>query len=263
MPPLKRRIASLSGKVPLRTILLVPFVVQLVGAVGLVGYLSFRNGQQAVNDVASQLHREISDRIEQNLRTLIATPHLVNEINADAFSLGQLNAQNPTGLEHHFWRQAKLFDRLAVVGFVDTQREVVTAGELDDGPLGIRISGKSTGYELRTYATNSQGERQELIQVGKDFKAHERPYYKSAVQAGKEAWSAIFPRISGKTLYIAANRPLYDKRGKLEGVLFAGFNLVLIGDFLRSLKIGKTGQTFIMERSGELVATSTTDAASN
>jgi len=259
MPPLKRRIASLSGKVPLRTILLVPFVVQLVGAVGLVGYLSFRNGQQAVNDVASQLHREISDRIEQNLRTLIATPHLVNETNADAFSLGQLNAQNPTGLERHFWRQAKLFDRIAVVGFVDTQREVVTAGELDDGPLGIRISGKSTGYELRTYTTNSQGEPQKLIQVDKDFNAHERPYYKSAVQAGKEAWSAIFPRISGKTLYIAANRPLYDKKGKLEGVLFAGLNLVLIGDFLRSLKIGETGQTFIMERSGELVATSTTE----
>jgi HAMP domain-containing protein len=41
--------------------------------------------------------------------------------------------------------------------------------------------------------------------------------------------------------------------------LFAGFDLVLIGDFLRSLKIGKTGQTFIMERSGELVATSTTE----
>jgi hypothetical protein len=132
--PLKRRIASLFGKVPLRTILLVPFVVQLVGAVGLVGYLSFRNGQQAVNDVASQLHREISDRIEQNLRTLIATPHLVNETNADAFSLGQLNAQNPTGLEHHFWRQAKLFDRIALVGFVNTQREFLAAGRLDGGP---------------------------------------------------------------------------------------------------------------------------------
>jgi len=259
MPPLKRRIASLSGKVPLRTILLVPFVVQLVGAVGLVGYLSFRNGQQAVNDVASQLHREISDRIEQNLRTLIATPHLVNETNADAFSLGQLNAQNPTGLEHHFWRQAKLFDRLALVGFVNTQRELVAAGRLDGGPPAIRISGKSTGYELRTYATNSQGEPQKLIHVGKDFNALERPYYKSAVQAGKESWSAIFPRITGKTLYIAANQPLYDKKGKLEGVLFADFNLVLIGDFLRSLKIGKTGQTFIMERSGDLVATSTTE----
>jgi PAS domain S-box-containing protein len=259
MPPLKRRLASLSGKVPLRTILLVPFVVQLVGVVGLVGYLSFRNGQQAVNDVASRLHIEISDRIEQNLRTFIATPHLVNQTNANAFSLGQLNAQNPIGSEQHFWRQAKLFDQIALVGFVNTQREFIAAGRLDDGPLAIRISGKSTGYELRTYATNSQGERQELIHVGKDFNAHERPYYKSALQAGKEAWSAIFPRITGKTLYIAATQPLYDKRGKLEGVLFADFNLVLIGDFLRSLKIGKTGQTFIMERSGELVATSTTE----
>jgi hypothetical protein len=39
-------------KVPLQAILIVPFVIQTVGTVGIVGYLSFRNGQKAVNDVA-------------------------------------------------------------------------------------------------------------------------------------------------------------------------------------------------------------------
>lgn len=58
---LNRLIAKVSGKVPLHTVLIVPFVVQIFGAVGQVGYLSFRNGQQAVNNVATQLHREIRD----------------------------------------------------------------------------------------------------------------------------------------------------------------------------------------------------------
>jgi class 3 adenylate cyclase/HAMP domain-containing protein len=34
-------------------------------------------------------------------------------------------------------------------------------------------------------------------------------------------------------------------------------NLVMFGDFLSKLKIGKTGQSFILERSGEMIATST------
>ena len=59
---LNRVVAKVSGKATLRTVLIVPFVLQIVGAVGLVGYLSWRNGQQAVNDVASKLRREISDR---------------------------------------------------------------------------------------------------------------------------------------------------------------------------------------------------------
>jgi diguanylate cyclase (GGDEF)-like protein len=40
---------------PLRLILVVPFVLQIFGAVGLVGYLSFQNGQQAVNELVQRL----------------------------------------------------------------------------------------------------------------------------------------------------------------------------------------------------------------
>jgi len=50
-------------KVPLQAILIVPFVIQTVGTVGIVGYLSFRNGQKAVNDVAAELRNETSSRI--------------------------------------------------------------------------------------------------------------------------------------------------------------------------------------------------------
>jgi sigma-B regulation protein RsbU (phosphoserine phosphatase) len=42
--------------------------------VGIVGYLSFRNGQKAVNDVAAQLRNETSSRIAQNLTHLVASP---------------------------------------------------------------------------------------------------------------------------------------------------------------------------------------------
>jgi hypothetical protein len=37
------------------TVLIVPFVVQVLVAIGLVGYLSFRSGQSAVNALVSQL----------------------------------------------------------------------------------------------------------------------------------------------------------------------------------------------------------------
>jgi hypothetical protein len=36
---------------PLQLVLIVPFVVQVFGAVGLVGYLSFKNGEKAVHDL--------------------------------------------------------------------------------------------------------------------------------------------------------------------------------------------------------------------
>ena len=50
------------GRFPLRLVLIVPFIVIIVCAVGLTGYLSFQNGQRAVNDVATQLRQEITHR---------------------------------------------------------------------------------------------------------------------------------------------------------------------------------------------------------
>ncbi|WP_448560614.1 hypothetical protein [Trichothermofontia sp.] len=50
---------------PLRVVFTVPVLLQLVGVVSLVGYLSFLNGQRAVQNLASQLRSELSARIER------------------------------------------------------------------------------------------------------------------------------------------------------------------------------------------------------
>ena len=76
-----RSSSKLYRKIPLRTVLIVPFVVQIVGTVGLVGYFSFRNGQQAVNDLILQLQNSTSTRVQQYLSQYIAEPLKINEIN--------------------------------------------------------------------------------------------------------------------------------------------------------------------------------------
>ena len=65
------RFAKISGNVPLSLVLTVPFVLQIFAAVSIVGYLSFRNGQKAVQDLASHLHGEISDIAELDLMAQI------------------------------------------------------------------------------------------------------------------------------------------------------------------------------------------------
>lgn len=56
---------------------------------------------------------------------------------------------------------------------------------------------------------------------------------------------------------IPAVAPVYDGDSQLVGVLGNNFFLSQINDFLGQLEIGETGETFILERSGLLVATST------
>jgi len=48
------------GNISLYWIMLVPFVVQIVGAVGLVGYLSYRSGELAIDKLANQIMQEVN-----------------------------------------------------------------------------------------------------------------------------------------------------------------------------------------------------------
>jgi hypothetical protein len=80
---------KLFKNIPLTIILVVPFVVQICLTVGVVGVFSFRNGQQAVSELAIRFSGEVSDRISTKLDDYLRVPPQINQANADAFKLGR------------------------------------------------------------------------------------------------------------------------------------------------------------------------------
>ncbi len=65
--PLNRRVAKFLCKLPLRTVLIVPFVLQTVSAVALVSFLSFKSGQTTIEDLAYQLIAQVGERTRDRL----------------------------------------------------------------------------------------------------------------------------------------------------------------------------------------------------
>ena len=95
-------------KIPLRLVLIVPFVLEILVAVGLTGWFSLRNGQRAVNDLATQLEYEVASRIEQHLEDYLSVPEQINQTNAEAIRLGLLDIEDPTQLSRTFWQQIQI-----------------------------------------------------------------------------------------------------------------------------------------------------------
>ena len=252
-------VAQVTARLPLRTVLVVPFVLQTVTAVGLVGYLSFRNGQQAVNDLAERLMREVSSRILQSLNSYTATPRIINQINTDAIRLGQINLQDYPSLERYFWHQIQAFNSVTFISFGTEQRDFIGVQRLDNGKFTLTISDKSTNYVYTNYALDNQGNRTQLLQRKPNFDPRIRPWYKAAVKASGTAWSEIYTYFDLSKLAITEGVPLYDRQGKLLGVSAVDLSLSRISEFLRTLEVGSTGQTYIVERNGMLVASSASE----
>lgn len=249
---------KLLDKLPLRAVLIVPFVLQIVGAVGLVGYLSFRNGQKAVNNLASQLMSEVSSRVEQNLQVYLTTPHQINQSKLDAVKLGLLKMNDLSGWEKYLWRQVQLYPYINFTSIGNKNGEYRTGEKLSNGSLMINVSGKSSEFNFYSYNTNDQGDRTTVATVVQNFDIRQHPSYLNAAKAGKPTWSSVYISFLEPTLIISALQPVYDKN-QLEGVLISALRLDHIGQFLNNLRIGKSGQAFIVEKNGILLATSTSE----
>lgn len=248
-------------KISLRLLLVVPFVLQIVAAVGLVGYLSFRNGNRAVNNVATQLRSELTDRIEQQLRNYIEIPFQINQINANSFAQEQIEL---TRLEdaYAFWQQSKTFPTTNLVYCADeTNGAFLSVGRTNDAALSLQLeySNPATDYLLYYHYLNADGKIGTIRQIGqKPYNPRVRPWYEAAKTMGKPTWSEIYLDFDALVPVITASQPVYDATGKLKGVCATDFLLsVELDQFLSTLEIGKSGETFVIERSGLLVSSST------
>ncbi len=243
----------------LRTVLIVPFVLQIFAAVGIVGYLSFRNGQQAVNEVATQLRQEISDRISERVQAYMTFPQQLNQFKANAFELGDLNLQDTPRIQRHFWKQLQTFDTVSVTYIATPGGDFIAARRTNDGTFLLQERTELTDGNMNYYAANNKGEPTDLVKVKPKFDPRVRPWYTAATEAKKATWSKIYADFTSKGLGITAAQPLYNESGDLQAVFGTDLLFSQVNEFLGKLKIGKSGQTFIIERSGALITTSTTD----
>ncbi|GAB4372231.1 MAG: hypothetical protein Kow00121_14400 [Elainellaceae cyanobacterium] len=246
-------------KIPLRLVVASPFILQTLGTVALVGYFSYRSGQKAVENLAYQLIEEVGDRTHLYLTHYLETPQLVNRLNASAIRLGQLNSGNPKSLERHFLQQIQEFDSLSRIRFSNLQGGLLSVGN-DERGLSIASTENFVRGKLQVYGVDRKGNRTQQFVEQQEYDASQRPFHQRAVEAGKPGWTAPYVYVpASRGLGIAASYPVYDQANQLQGVLSSDLTLATIGKFLEGLKISPQGTVFIVERSGYLWASSTSE----
>ncbi|MBD2203252.1 response regulator [Calothrix sp. FACHB-1219] len=252
---------------PLQLVLIVPFVAQVFGAVGLVGYLSFKNGEKAVQELAEQLMKRTSSQVDNHLDAYLSVPHKVAQINADAVRLGLLNVGVGAASRRHrqtvgkyFWQQMQAYD-FTYIGLYLPNGEAAGAARYDGKTVTIDdIAPKTPSLEKNntTYLTDNDGNRTQILSTV-TWDSLNEPTYTAPAKAGKPTWSRIFTYYDPAfPPYVAASAgtPVYDASKKLIAVVGVDIHLLKLSEFLRTLDISRAGKVLIMERDGMLVANS-------
>ncbi|OIP71791.1 MAG: hybrid sensor histidine kinase/response regulator [Oscillatoriales cyanobacterium CG2_30_40_61] len=261
-------------QIPLRLLLIVPFVLQIVGAVGLVGYLSYRSGQKAVEDMADQLMNQATHRVQDHLNISLQTSQQTIAVNYRATQEGRLNIKDFELIRRHLWEQINLAPRLAITSYINEQGKQIGYGRIINQEF-VELAQKLTAeknIEIGTVflyeVTSTQKKRQNQYLVDPLGKPRKQtysvpvdhtvaPWYLQAKAVKKQTWSKINVSKIAPSLTINAVFPIFDRGGKFQGVFNSSLMLSDISTFLSQLRFSPTGQSFIIERSGDLVATST------
>ena len=239
----------------LHHILIISCIAQILVAVGLTSYFSWKNGQKTVESMALRLSREVTSHTQQHINHYLNTPTLFLKINSIFADYKHLNLDKIKDLQNIFWEQTQIHPQIHTIFFGSQAGDFVEIEMKNPPKLYIRNSDTAPNWEI--YSLNSQGQKIKQIEQ-REYDPRTRPWYKKAIEQNKLVWSPIYLFADPPVLGITPAIPLIDQdTGKPKGVMAIDLTLSDISQFLGSLKISSSGRVFLVEKSGEIIATST------
>ncbi len=251
IPTPTTRFESKGFRIPLSLLITVPFLLNTFGIVGLIGWLSFRNGHHAILLLANQFHRKVTEQVQDRLHSYLELPYTLNQLNANSIELGQIEPNDEIRVQAHFWKQLQNFPRISNIYVATTSGKYSGVRRIKD-----RFAIENTNS---TFMTDNFGRPQILLMAKNNFNLSDRPWYQTVVETRQSIWTEVYTDSMTEEPAITAIRPIYQENGDFQGVLGISMRLGDINQFLQNTKVSNHGQTFIVEPSGKLVATSNSD----
>jgi len=261
--------------ISLRSLLIIPFVFQAVGVTFLVGYVSYRSGQAAVSDLAYQLMAETGDRVHEKLDRYLQSAHQINQSHVAAFKSGAIGLDDLDQLHRYLILQHQQLPEMTSFHFGTSQGDFlvshrVSAADFETGitllqpsdlPFEVGRSSLEDPSQLILYAVDEMANFIRPIQILKNIDVRDRPWYRKAIDTQAAGWSEPFQIGDTNLLALNAYVPVYDDQAQLQGVFSINISLSQLNIFLGHLQIGDSGEVFVIEPNGALIANSAGEAA--
>ena len=251
---LTKLISKRSEKLLLAIVLVLPFIL-----LAPVGYRLFRDRQNDIKKLATELRSETTDRIEENIQFYLKNTHFVNQTNAAVIESGRFDFINSDQLSLDDFRSLEMLLSKQLQYSKEINNMYISSpnGDFFGVEWQQRKENKWTFIMNEKIAERFNPPKSWKI-LG-NFDPRERPWYKRAEKGCKPTWSKTYLDFSTKKPAVTAVYPVCDRFNKLIAVLGSDFLFSEVDWFLEELKEDKleAGEIFITDRSGQLLTTST------
>ena len=232
----------------------IPPLLQLVITIGFIGFILIQASMSSSHLILIELHQQMQKQVSRELSQHLESTMILNQMHHDHLHCGMLNLKSTAVREQYFTNHLKLYPDLAMTFVGQPDGSFYGARRTADGELQVVRNDSTTNGASWYYRTDSLGEGIELMEQFPDFDARTRPWYIKAVEMGKPTFSNVYSHFIFHEPTITATHPVYDQNHQLIGVFGANYLMSWLGETLRSLPIGDSGQVFVTDDSGMLIA---------
>lgn len=241
-------------KVSIRTLMTFPFILQVTVAVWIIGYFSFQNAQKNANDFSNKLRATAIASLKNEISDYLETPIQIIKLSAETQREKPLDTQKPIEIIQQFRTLTNVFPSVREIFLGDISGNFIGVIRQPDDTLAVKIT---EDFPKRNwYVLNDQGKFGALFKTEAAYDPRSRPWYQQAIANKKLIWSDIYPFADSIDIGISATQFIFDQQGNPKYAIAASLNLGRISEFLEKTRVTPNSQTFIVERSGLLVATS-------
>lgn len=252
-------------------ILILPFLILMLSLAAMISWVLYRSGEHVTDAFAQKNLEAVSYQIQGTVeRHLSSAQVILDTVVPERIVTPDKQLHIPLNLPRDFsqmearlWIATGLFPSINNLAYFATE---------DGGFISIKRMLADAIVELRytqpgekqSNVYSMAGPQQRIALLRSDqFDPKKRPWYINAIKQGRPSWSPVYIDFTNQIPLLTLSKPVFkqtdvatEKIPELIGVAATDLSLKQLSLFLQKMPLPTNGIAFIMERSGELVATS-------
>ena len=227
----------------------------LVTVLPIVSYNYYQN-KSLILESADDLMNQITLNVMEKTANFLLPASTVVEISARLAKTGVLSAADHRQVELYTAGVLKSFPQMCMLFLGDEQGNYLRSWRLPDGNIETRIIQRQTSPPKDVIKYCDPDCKVIRAETSSDLKydPRNRPWYLGAKATRASFWTDLYILFRNKKPAVTSAYPLLDDQGNLLGVWGTDIELNEISNFLKNLKICKTGLAFIVNEKNEVVA---------
>ena len=245
----------------LRKQLIITIIVMMLFVSSAIVWISIQAGTDAVNNLTQRVMLNVIERIGNEnehqlneamraLETIAPTPNVMD--------VQQKFPVDTATLEQRLWNASNLFlQTTSDIYFAGADNSFVGVHRIDSEHAHLFISAANDPMR-QEFAIRFPGDRSRFVGVN-HYDPRSRPWYLNAIDHDAPVWSDVYNSYGTHEPTITLSKAIYQPDHSLAGVAAIDITLNKLTHYLRSMRFSQHSVAFIVDSSGNMIASSGTD----